>query len=150
MNDEDLIGDGETFTLNIARCISDNTIPAVIRGLCINLRENGYTNTGKFFAELSDVDLKALSQLADHTHPESECTDEESDRAYELLTLFGMVLMVGEGRELTMETSETGLKIAISYIAIESLYRAGLVNVFHENWTMDSDDTSPIVQKKDQ
>ena len=149
-NDEDLFGeDNETFTLNIGRCIADKTIPAVIRGLFMELRDHGYTNTGKFFQEMSDIDLDTLNYLAEQTHPESDSTEEESNRAYEVLALFGMALTVGEGRELTMENAEDSLKIAISYIAIESLSRRGLVEAFHENWTMDRDDTSPIVKAKD-
>lgn len=123
MNDENLFGDGETFTPNISRCIADKSIPAVIRGLFTGLRDNSYINTGKFFAELSDIDLDTLSYLAESTHPEADVTEEESDQACAYMTLLGMALLVGEGQELTLESSGNGLRLAIAYTSAESLFR---------------------------
>jgi len=36
----------------------------------------------------------------------------------------------------------------ISYVTIETLARKNLVEAFHENWSMDMDDTKPIVKAK--
>jgi hypothetical protein len=136
------------FTLNIERCINDKSQPAVIRQLFMQLRDDGYINTGKYFAELSTIDLQTLSDLADCTHPDAvdELPVEQIDEGFEAMTLVGMALMVGEGGMLSEESCEAALKLAISYTAIETLYRNGLVNVFRENWTMAEDTGKPIVE----
>ena len=138
----------DTFTLNIDRCIADKSNPAVIRELFKQLHDHGYINVGKYFAEMSDIDLDMLTDLADHTHPDAvgESSPDEIAQAMETITLIGMALTVGEGGVLTETACEQGLKLAISYIAIESLYRKGVVNVFRENWSMTDDGSKPIVE----
>lgn len=141
--------DEEIYSLNIETCIADRSIPSVIREVFLSLRENGYVNVGSFFKNLSDIDLETLSTLADFTHPDVEdATQEQVDMGYQYMSLLGMALMVGEGFDLSMDNCELGLKLAISYTAIESLHRHGMVNVFYENWSMDSDTNKPIVELK--
>lgn len=136
------------FTLNIERCIKDKAQPAVIRQLFTQLRDDGYINVGKYFAELSDMDLQTLTDLADYTYPHAEgLTPEQVNSGYEAMTLVGMALTVGEGGELNEKTCEDGLKMAITYTAIETLFRHGFVNVFRENWTMvDDGGQKPLVE----
>lgn len=138
------------YTLNIERCIADKQIPAVIRQLFVELRDHGYAHVGKFYGDLSDIDLDTLTMLSEQTHPESVVTEEEASRAYEYMGLLGMALLVGEGHELSEENCENGLKLAIAYTAIEGLYRQGLVEVMRENWSMIGDDKLPLVKLKDQ
>ncbi len=140
----------EYFTLNIERCIADKQVPAVIRQLFIELRDHGYVHVGKFYGELSDIDLDTLTTLAEQTHPEAVVTQEEQDRAYEHMALLGMALLVGEGQELNEETCENSLKLVIAYTAIEGLFRAGLVEVIRDNWSMVGDEKLPLVKLKDQ
>lgn len=144
MNSED------TFTLNIDRCIADKSNPAVIRELFKQLRDDGYINVGKYFAELSDLDLDMLTEIADHTHPSAvnESTPEQIEQSIETMALIGMALTVGEGGVLTESACEQGLKLAITFIAIESLYRRGIVNVFRENWSMIEEGNKPIVEMR--
>jgi hypothetical protein len=144
MNSED------TFTLNIDRCIADKSNPAVIRELFKQLRDDGYINVGKYFAELSDLDLDMLTEIADHTHPDAvgESTPVQIAQSMETMALIGMALTVGEGGILTESACEQGLKLAITYIAIEGLYRKGLVNVFRENWSMIEEGNKPIVEMR--
>ena len=144
MNSED------TFTLNIDRCIADKSNPAVIRELFKQLRDDGYINVGKYFAEMSDLDLDMLTEIADHTHPDAvgESTPDQIAQSMETMALIGMALTVGEGGALTESACEQGLKLAITYIAIESLYRKGVVNVFRENWSMTEEGNKPIVEMR--
>lgn len=138
----------DTFTLNIDRCIADKSNPAVIRELFKQLRDDGYINIGKYFAEMSDIDLNMLTDIADHTHPEAvgESTPDQIEQSMETMALIGMALTVGEGGTLTEEACEQGLKLAITYIALEGLYRKGHVNVFRENWSMTEESSKPIVE----
>lgn len=138
----------DTFTLNIDRCIADKSNPAVIRELFKQLRDDGYINIGKYFAEMSDLDLDMLTEIADHTHHEAvgESTPDQIAQSMETMALIGMALTVGEGGTLTEEACEQGLKLAITYIALEGLFRKGLVNVFRENWSMTEDSSKPIVE----
>lgn len=140
----------DTFTLNIDRCIADKSNPAVIRELFKQLRDDGYINVGKYFAELSDLDLDMLTEIADHTHPSAvnESTPEQIEQSIETMALIGMALTVGEGGVLTESACEQGLKLAITFIAIESLYRRGIVNVFRENWSMIEEGNKPIVEMR--
>lgn len=140
----------EYFTLNIERCIADKQIPAVIRQLFVELRDHGYVHVGKFYSELSDIDLDTLTTLAEQTHPEAAITEDEQNTAYEHMALLGMGLLVGEGQELSEENCENSLKLAIAYTAIEGLFRAGLVEVIRDNWSMVGDDKLPLVKLKEQ
>jgi hypothetical protein len=136
------------FTLNIDRCINDKSRPAVIRELFKQLRDDGYINIGKYFAEISDVDLDMLADMCEHTHPEAvgDSSPEQIERSLESLMLIGLALTVGEGGILTEKSSDTSVRLAILYIVIEGLYRQGLVDVFRENWSMSADDDKPVVQ----
>lgn len=138
----------DTFTLNIDRCIEEKSNPAVVRDLFKQLRENGYINVGKFFEELSDLDLEMLTDIADRSHPDaaSELTVEQIDQSMEMMVLIGMALTVGEGGVLTEHACAQGSQLAIAFITIEGLYRKGLVNVFRENWSMIEDGNKPIVE----
>jgi hypothetical protein len=140
----------DTFTLNIDRCIADKSNPAVIRELFKQLRDDGYINVGKYFAEMSDIDLDMLTEIADHTHPDAvgESTPEQITQSMETMALMGMALTVGEGGVLSESACEQGLKLTITYIAIESLYRRGIVNVFRENWSMTEEGNKPIVEMR--
>lgn len=140
----------ELFTLNVDRCIADKSIPAVIRNLFVELRDKGYVHVGNFFKDLTDVDLSTLRDLAESTHPEAEgLTDDQVQSAYEHMALLGMALMVGEGCDLSPDNCELGMKLAITYTTVESLFRKDLVEVIHENWTMDGDGSLPVVKRKD-
>lgn len=140
----------ELFTLNVDRCIADKSIPAVIRNLFVELRDKGYVHVGNFFKDLTDIDLETLKELAESTHPEAtNVTDEQVENAYEHMALLGMALMVGEGCELSIDNCELGLKLAITYTTVEGLFRRNLVEVIHENWSMDGDGTLPVVKRKD-
>lgn len=151
MNFENPMDGNEYYTLNIEKCINDKTLPTVLRMLFVELRDCGYVHVGKFFGEMSRADLDTLRMLADYTHPDNEdVTEEEEKMGYETMALLGMALMTGEGHELSEENCENGLKLALSYTAIETLYREGLVEVFRDNWSMVGDDTMPIVKLKDQ
>ena len=140
--------DGEQFTLNIDNCIADKSMPAVVREASVNLRDYAYINVGRFFKEMSDIDLDTLQSLAEHTHPDAESTDEQIQQAFECMTLLGLAMLVGEGHDLTEQACESSLRVMISYVTIESLARKNLVEAFHENWSMDMDDTKPIVKAK--
>lgn len=134
------------FTLNIDRCINDKSQPAVIRELFTQLRKDGYINVGKYFSELSDIDLQTLSDLSERTHPDTDVSQDEAQVGFEVMALLGMALTVGEGGMLDEKTTEVGLKLVIAYTAIETLYRKGLVNVFRENWSMAEDEGKKIVE----
>jgi len=140
--------DGEQFTLNIEKCIADKSMPAVIRETFVHLRDHGYINVGKFFKEMSDLDLDTLQMLAEFTHPDVDATEEQTQQGYEYMTLLGLAMLVGEGHELTEQACENSLRVMISYVTIETLARKNLVEAFHENWSMDMDDTKPIVKAK--
>lgn len=148
MENQNPFGDQETFTLNIANCIQDKSLPAVLRLLLTELRDNGYVNTGQFFQTISVPDLDMLSVLADYTQEDEEITEEESTMGFEHLALLGMALCVGEGIEMSAQSAADVLKLTITFIAIEGLHRKGLVEAMHENWSMDVGSNVPIVSKK--
>lgn len=151
MNLQKLIGDPEItgYSLSMKRCANIQGLPAVIRGVFNSVIENGYFIVGEYFADMSDYDIDLLSELAEKIYPENAgyYSSDAKEDALTLLTLFGLGMASGEGLELTDECNDTYIKTAIILITLESLSRKGLVQVYHENWSLGSDNERPIASK---
>lgn len=132
--------------LNIPEILADKQLPAVIRSLMIQIRDVGFVNVGKFFQDMSDVDLAAVAQMAEAFALEAAMEEDENEfsRATQHLSLMGLALMVGDGEPLVANSLEISLKLTMTYIALEGLSRLGLVRALHDNWSMDLHSTKPI------
>ena len=141
--------DDDYFVVNIDKCISDKELPAVIRQIFVELKENGYLSVGDFFKGLNSTDLETLRVLAEYTNPAAdEYTEDEVNQGYEAMMMLGIGLSLGEGLELSESHCEKAMKGAIIYTTIEALARKDIVDVFRENWSMSLDEDKPIVQRK--
>lgn len=138
--------DTQYITINIDKCISNRDTPAVVRQLFIELRNRGYINIGEYFRTMPQEDLDVLRACSDLL--ESDATPEQESRAYESLLLFGLGLMVGEGQELTDDTAKNGVKLVVTYVALEHLFRLDMIEVFRENWSTYIDEPGQIARAK--
>lgn len=123
----------ENFLLNFDRVISDSSIPAIIRFtfLQIRNRKNSYMTPGEFLRDLSDVDLQNLIDLADilygKDNQESEFT---VNRATNHLIILTLGLATAEGSmDINDATILSSLKMTITFITLESLFRQGLIEL---------------------
>jgi len=144
----DINGDG--YTMNLDACIADTTTPSVIRQLFRDLKENGYINTGDYFCGVSDTDLNLLLQFAEAVGTNKDAfSEEEQDEALRNLMLLGMGLTVGEGEILTEDTVYQSANSVITFIALEGLYRKGLINIYRDKWSMTQNDNDIIATPKE-
>lgn len=142
--------DDEYMTLNIDKCIADRSRPAVIRSLFVDIRDRCYVTPGEFFGGISDMDLEVLrvySEQIARLDGHAPSTDEHHT-AYENLGLLSMGLLVGDGLEITEDTSVHALKTTVLLISLEHLARLGMIDVYRDNWSMDPTDVRPIAKGK--
>jgi len=128
--------DETMYTLNIEKCINDTSRPAPIRQLFVTIRDHGYITVGQFFKNLTDQDLTILSELMDLMDPKN--TDAKAkDLAAHHLTLLGIGLTAAEGLVVNESSATDSLGAVVAFIAMESLARNNVIEVFHDKWTMD-------------
>jgi len=117
----------------------------------LTLRDNSYYTVGKFFEELSDVDLKQLSDSADAVYRagQEDSDDDENDHATkdeEIMALLGLGLLLCDGEELNMKNSAAAMNSAVIYTTLESLGRKKLIKPLRQNWAA-LDSGLPVSEK---
>ena len=127
------------YKINIVQCMSDLSYPDVVRRVFRTLHENTYINVGEFFGSLTEGELDILSAAVEDVSGEPG-----NDQSLLSLTLLGVGLLVGEGRELTDASVEEALRATISMCVMELLYRRGLIEVHREHWTTDTESDLPV------
>lgn len=143
MNDDEIFGDGEGFTINLPMVISTGHFLASTRLLASQLTNNPYMSVGDFFKNLSDVDLQNMVDCTDKDE------DEEDSRIDEMI-LIAEMLAKAEGlpgsndyEELTRRTSQFQ-----TMVILESLYRKKLIKLYRENMSFGEDMGNKIVAQK--
>ena len=124
--------------LNVAQCLEDKSLPAVIRGVLQELNNTGYCNVGEFFKNISTADLNILrkyNETISHLGGATPVTSEETE-AYVNFSLLAIALVTGQGEVITDDTAIDGIQSLSMCVSLEHLSRHNLVEVFRENWTM--------------
>lgn len=131
----------ESHFINFQAVTEAKDMMAVTRLLASDLMRDGYISVGDFIKFLSDQDLNTLVQ---------EMEDEPNERQYENLLLISEMLATGEGCDSSKTAEEFGDRMnqLVTFLVIESLYRKGLVKVFHENMSFHADMGDKIVVEK--
>lgn len=128
---------GGGYSLNYAEIAEYKQLMAVTRMLAKQMMDNPYIVVGDYIKELTDSDLKAL------------LTAEENGQ-FEDLILMSEMLATGEGCDQapTDETFKERTNQLVTLLVIESLFRKGLVRVYHENMSFNEDMGDKVVVEK--
>jgi hypothetical protein len=127
------------FHVNYDRVINEKDLLAVTRLLAVDLKNNPYKSVGDFMRELSDSDLDILSGL---------CDDTECEKFAEIL-LISEMLARAEGLDpANLKDSHTRTSTMVGFITCESLFRKGLVKIYHENMSFGDDQKNKILVER--
>lgn len=120
--------DEEFFHLDFNKIYENNTVSSITKSLAHTIQQYGYYSIGDFFKSLSDEDLTTINDWF-----------EIRDREEEILLLV-LLLSKGEATEcndLDMLVDRF-TKLGI-FATSESLYRKGLVDLFHDKLSFGED-----------
>ena len=119
----DFDDDGE-FSINYGKVLHEESFLPVTRLLAADLMKNQYMPIGDFIKSLSDNSLEQLNEIC----------DDENHPNFEEIILISEMLAAAEGTNIggTPEVHQR-LNLFITWMAIESLKRKGLVKVYYEN-----------------
>lgn len=130
------------FSVNCAEVVKSRDCLAVTRLLAADLMAKPYLKVGDWIKNVSDADLQTLVEGAE--------PDESDEFKLEDLMLISMMLRQAEGLEPIKD--DNGFRDAcgqlVTLLVIESLYRKGLVRVFHDNMSFGDDMGDKIVVEK--
>jgi hypothetical protein len=136
------------FTINYDMVISCKECLNVTRVLAADLKTNPYTTVGQWLKKISLPDLKILKNIIDE-NTELNHNTEITNPALADIVLIAEMLARAEGI-ISNNDDELMEKIDqfMMMITIESLYRRGLVKVYHENWSFGKDAGKRIIAEK--
>ena len=125
------------FNVNLAEVHKHKDLFAVTRLLATSLQMNPYLHPGLYIKEMADSDLEQLL----------ECVDPDEDR-FQNIVLIAMMLSAAEGLAMTQEQVHRSINALIVMLSSESLYRKGLIDIFHNKFSFGSDADNDVVLKK--
>lgn len=127
------------YIVNIPEVVKDKKSLYLTRLLAAQIRDDNYMTVGDFFKNLGDNDVEQLL----------EYSNMDTDKQVEQLLLICMMLITAEGLENAddMETARKHLAQLVGFITLESLYRKGLIKLYHENMSFDENENKIIAEK---
>lgn len=137
--------DFEGYTINYEKLISDTSMLAVTRLLATDLMNKPYYNVGSFIKNLSDSDLRTLSDICE----QSEEDDTPGSRFQEIILISQMLAEAeGSAYDMSLDGVIMRTRSLSAFFAVESLRRKGLVKVHHHNMSFGEDAGDRIVVEK--
>ena len=140
--------DESPFEINYDNVISCKDCLSITRILAVDLKENPYMSVGLFLKNISNSDLKILSDIVDKNF-NIDGDDQVTDTSLADVVLIAEMLSRAEG--IISESDEQLMQKVnqfMMYISVESLRRKGLVRVYHENMSFGEDSEKRIVVEK--
>lgn len=136
--------DGDTFTINYKKIISDKTMLPVTRLLAADLTMTPYMTVGTFFKNIKDADLDTLREVM----------EDSEDEHYGEIILITEMLTRAEGVETQTDKFDDFLsdltnrvKIFSAYIALEYLARTGHIIVERQHMSFGEEHLDSIVAR---
>lgn len=127
------------FNVVIPKVLSDNTKLTVTRLLAASLTAEPYMTVQDFLIGISDKDLETLIDVAE---------DEESKNFGDLI-LIGEMLAQAEGLDAgNLEVCQKRLSQLVSFLAVESLFRKGLIKIHRQNMSFGEDYGNKIIAER--
>lgn len=132
----------DNFVINYARVAVEKDLLSVTRLLATDMSNNPYITIGDFLKNISDNDLQNLIDIMD---------EGEEHKNFEDLMLISGMLSAGEGLPCkTVDDYHKCMNMFMTFLAVESLYRKGMIKVFRENMSFGEDMAhANIAQKLD-
>lgn len=131
-----------SFYVNYDMVIETKSLLPVTRLLALDLKKNPYMSIGDFLKDMPD---NQLEELLNHTNDLNGENSVLGD-----FIIMSMMLAAAEGLD-SYADSDTAQKWAnsfISYLALESLHRKGLVKLHRENLSFGDDYKDKIIVEK--
>ena len=127
------------FNVVIPKVLSDNSKLTVTRLLAASLTAEPYMTVQDFLIGISDKDLETLIDVAE---------DEESKNFGDLI-LIGEMLAQAEGLDAgNLEVCQKRLSQLVSFLAVESLFRKGLIKIHRQNMSFGEDYGNKIIAER--
>lgn len=125
----------ETYSINVQQVIDNKTLLPITRDLAKRISKECYLTVGEYIITMDDVELNYLIDLIPTDDNMATLTEKSGE-----LMLISELLALGEGLpSANAEDIMARTSFFTKLLVFESLYRKGIVNAFHENWTLDLD-----------
>lgn len=125
----------ETYSINVEQVIDNRSLMSITRDLAVRLSKEGYITVGDYITTIDDRDLTCLIDLIPNDDNMATLTEKSGE-----LMLISELLALGEGLpSANAEDIMARTSFFTKLLVFESLYRKGIVNAYHENWTLDLD-----------
>lgn len=125
----------ETYSINVQQVIDNKTLLPITRDLAKRISRESYLTVGEYIITMDDVELNYLIDLIPTDDNMATLTEKSGE-----LMLISELLALGEGLpSANAEDIMARTSFFTKLLVFESLYRKGIINAFHENWTLDLD-----------
>lgn len=125
------------FAVNYSHVASSDELLAVTRNLAKQYTSFPYVSVGLFFKNMPQYDLEQLIEIVEEGPDNPNFGD---------LMLIAEMLAVGEGLENgNVEVIEARVNQFLILLACESLFRKGLVKIYHDNMSFGEDAGDKII-----
>jgi hypothetical protein len=127
----------EVYTIRVDEIIDNKKLLPITRRLAKKIASHGYITVGEFILVMEDEELEHLIEFIPSANEEAP---ESYDSVSSELMLLSELLALGEGLpSANVADIITRTSFFAKLLIFESLYRKGIINAFHENWTLDLD-----------
>ena len=137
-----MVEDDELFPYNIDydQVIKSTRLMEATRDVARIVKRTPYISPGDYFLDLPHAFLEEYLEVADSEEHERFCD----------LPLIAEMLARAEGLDAAMSDEEAcqRTKMLIGMIAVEGLYRKGLVKAHHKNFSFGDDMNSQIIAER--
>jgi hypothetical protein len=125
------------FTVNYSHVANSSELLHITRRLASSFISNPYISVGTFFKNISQEDFDSIIEVIEEGPDNPNVGD---------LMLISEMLAVGEGLDGgNVETIENRVNQFLVLVACESLYRKGLVKIYHDNMSFGEDAGDKII-----
>lgn len=125
----------ETYSINVQQVIDNKTLLPITRDLAKRISRECYLTVGDYINTMDDVELNYLIDLIPSDDNMATLTEKSGE-----LMLISELLALGEGLpSANAEDIMARTSFFTKLLVFESLYRKGIINAYHENWTLDLD-----------
>ena len=136
------------FDINYDNVIASKECLSMTRILAADLKNNPYMTVGDFLRNISKSDLAILSDIVEQ-HMGFDEEDEVTDERMADFVLITEMLSRAEGL-ISEDDDDLTRKISqfMVMVTMESLYRKGLIKLYHENMSFGKDVEHRVVAER--
>jgi len=127
------------FEVNYEKVFKANSVLPMARLLAATFMENPYMTVGTYMQKARESELALIMEISD---------DEEDERMGDLLLMAEMIARAEGVDTPDIETVQEHLQSFISFAAIASLHRKGLIDAHYENMSFGEEFHKHIIAKR--